>query len=71
MRKADYLTLARSLRERVAVWSPSESPALGEMHEEYEKRRAASFEAASLARYLAEHLTVDKKAFLAACGLRQ
>ena len=69
MRKKDYLTLASALRARVSVWSPADHTA-GMLHSEVETRKSESMQAASLARYLADHLAVDKLEFLKACGLK-
>lgn len=70
MRKADYLLLAKKLRQDISVWSPSHGSKLGETHEEYIGRKYASITAANLARYLAQYLSVDRAAFLDACGLK-
>lgn len=71
MRKAHYLILARELRQRIAQYSPADHIGTGEhVQDEITRRFLASQEAASLARYLANHLSVDKTAFLNACGLR-
>ncbi|MDP2262663.1 MAG: hypothetical protein Q8K24_05840 [Hydrogenophaga sp.] len=69
MKKADYLILARELRRRISVWSPADHTA-GVPHDDVQARMSESMQAASLARYLAEHLSVDKIAFLQACGLK-
>lgn len=69
MKKQDYETLTRELRRRVILWSPSEHTA-GRMHADVQSRMSESMQAASLARYLADHLHVDKAAFLQACGLK-
>lgn len=69
MRKQDYMILAAELRRRIALWSPAEHTA-GLMHAEVQARKSESLQAASLARYLAEHLHVDRAAFLTACGLK-
>lgn len=69
MRKADYLILARALRERVALWSPAEHTA-GLDHADVQRRMSESLQAASLARYLAQHLSVDAAEFLKACGIK-
>jgi len=69
MRKADYLILARALRERVAKWSPAEHTA-GQLQSEVQARMSESLQAASLARYLAQHLSVDRVEFLKACGVK-
>lgn len=69
MKKADYATLARELRRRVAQWSPADHTA-GQQFTEVQSRMSESLQAASLARYLAEHLHVDRAAFLTACGVK-
>lgn len=70
MRKADYLTVARELRKAIADFSPGESARLNETVESYERRQSNAMQAAQLARYFAEHLSVDRAAFLTACGIR-
>lgn len=73
MRKADYLTLAKTLRVEVCKWSPTDGPILGESHYEYEGRKALSFQAVSMARYLHQHLAMPsdiKAQFLELCGVR-
>ena len=67
MRKADYLTLAKRIRQDVERGA---FPALGETHEKHMAEKSASLQAQSLARYLAEHLSVDSYEFLKACGVR-
>lgn len=70
MRKHDYETLARELRKRTTA--PARADWCGEYWQQNAARLLADAEAArSLARYLAEHLSVDRSAFLAACGVRE
>lgn len=69
MKKQDYETLARELRRRVAQWSPADHTA-DQLFTEVQTRMSESLQAASLARYLAEHLHVDRAAFLTACGVK-
>lgn len=69
MRKQDYMTLAAELRRRIALWSPAEHTA-GQQFTEVQTRMSESLQAASLARYLADHLHVDRAAFLTACGIK-
>lgn len=69
MRKQDYATLARELRRRVEQWSPADHTA-GQQFTEVQTRMSESLQAASMARYLADHLHVDREAFLTACGIR-
>lgn len=69
MKKQDYETLARELRRRVAQWSPADHTA-DQRFTEVQTRMSESMQAASLARYLAEHLHVDRAAFLTACGVK-
>lgn len=68
MRKADYLILARELRRRVMAYELM--PARWMSHDTYQALQSDSLQAASLARYLADHLSVDKNAFLRACGIK-
>lgn len=68
MRKADYSTLARAIRrdvEKAQNW-----PALNQTHDEYLQWQARAAQARNLARYLADHLAVDRFAFLNACGVK-
>ena len=69
MRKKDYETLAKELRRRVSLWSPADHTA-GQLVADVQARQSESMQAASLARYLADHLSVDRAEFLTACGLR-
>jgi hypothetical protein len=71
MRKADYETLARELRQRIAKHAEALTPQIPPLSEaEQCARLFAGQEAKSLARYLADHLHVDRAEWLKACGLR-
>lgn len=70
MRKADYLTVARTLRKRIDNFSPAEGTRLNECQEEYVARYYDNLQASQLARYFADHLSVDRVEFLNACGIR-
>jgi hypothetical protein len=71
MRKADYLTLAAELKRRY-------SSACDVLNGYHGDKPAGTFDAAlsekqqteSLARYLADHLSVNRGEFLKACGIR-
>ncbi len=71
MRKADYSILARELRARVTQWPPADAMGHGLSQDEYLKRQSVHLQAVSMARYCADHLSVDRVSFLKACGLRQ
>jgi hypothetical protein len=70
VRKKDYWTLARLLHADIAnpkLWASELT------QDEYETLRARKLHAASMARYLAEHLTfspAEKAGFLDICGLK-
>lgn len=68
MRKQDYETLARAIRKNLQYAKSMQTSALTHDRKTYADGAAATLE--SLARYLAEHLHVDKAAFLTACGLK-
>lgn len=68
MRKADYLILARRIRQDVDK-NPTFGPHLNQTNEQYQTALSVSLQAVSLGRYLAEHLSVDKRVFLDACGI--
>lgn len=71
MRKTDYETLARELRRRIATHAESMHPQIPPLSDaEQCARQSDGMQAASLARYLADHLHVDKFAWLKACGLK-
>lgn len=73
MRKADYLTLAKTLRAGVYKWTPGESPILGETVQEYSTRQSLHWQAVNMARYLHQYLTMPgdiKAQFLELCGIR-
>lgn len=67
MRKADYLTLARALAVRITA--PARLPIACDP-EERARVTSEARQAVDLARYLADHLTIDGRAFLALCGLK-
>ncbi len=69
MRKQDYLILAKRIREDVAKY-PGTVPPIGWTHDQHMAAVSASQQAADLGRYLADHLAVDKRAFLDACGIK-
>lgn len=70
MRKKDYFTLARYLRRQI------KAPLNCDVFSEYWQTNGARLEseaqqAQQMARYLAEHLSINGEEFLALCGLRQ
>jgi hypothetical protein len=69
MRKADYLTLARAIRLDVEK-NPVHVATFGQTDIEYQIALSCALQAQNLARYLAQHLAVDKVEFLNACGVR-
>ena len=69
MRKADYLILAKRIRQDIDK-NPAFGPHLNQTNEQYQIDLSVSLQAISLGRYLAEHLSVDKRAFLDACGIK-
>jgi len=69
MRKTDYLILAKRIREDVDK-HPAFGPHLNQTVEQYQTALSLAQQAVNLGRYLAEHLSVDKRAFLDACGIK-
>ncbi len=69
MRKADYLILTAKLKADILKWHPSDIAEPGEDQWQYEGRKSDHLQAVSLAKYLAEHLSVNKDEFLKLCGL--
>lgn len=71
MRKTDYLTLAAALANEIRSADTWLSNPAGEVCQENRSIAIARKNTAErIAKHCAEHLSVDKRAFLEACGLK-